>query len=211
LVFIITAAIISGLPGALIALAPRPLYPAHAAGVAAWGLTLLEDQQLAGIVMWIPGGLIYLVAAAGIFVRWVDTGEPVPRVAASVSLARPASLLSLAVLTLSLLGGCNEHEPSGDVHNGIGDISRGRALVATNGCGACHRVPGVADADGEVGPPLTRIGRRIYIAGVLRNTPDNMQSWLQDPQRIVPGNVMPNMHLSARDARDIAAFLFSVQ
>ena len=68
-------------------------------------------------------------------------------------------------------------------------------------------IPGVKGADGLVGPPLAMIGRRIYIAGVRRNTPENMIAWLQDPQAVVPGNVMPNMGLSRRDAIDIAAYL----
>jgi cytochrome c oxidase assembly factor CtaG len=49
--------------GALIALAPRVLYAAQTAAAPGWGLTPLEDQQLAGIVMWIPAGTIYAGAA----------------------------------------------------------------------------------------------------------------------------------------------------
>ena len=52
-----------GLLGALITLAPRAVYAPHALTTAAWGLTRLEDQQLGGIVMWIPGCLIFLAFA----------------------------------------------------------------------------------------------------------------------------------------------------
>jgi putative membrane protein len=48
--------------GALITMSRRPWYFGHYATTAAWGLTPLEDQQLAGLVMWIPAGLVYLVA-----------------------------------------------------------------------------------------------------------------------------------------------------
>ncbi|MGY6660898.1 MAG: cytochrome c oxidase assembly protein [Glycocaulis sp.] len=51
-----------GLLGALIAFAPDPLYAPHAATTAVWGLTALEDQQLAGLIMWVPGVLPYLIA-----------------------------------------------------------------------------------------------------------------------------------------------------
>jgi putative membrane protein len=51
-----------GLLGALIAFAPDPLYAPHAATTPAWDLTALEDQQLAGLIMWVPGVLPYLVA-----------------------------------------------------------------------------------------------------------------------------------------------------
>jgi putative membrane protein len=54
--------------GALIAMARHPLYHAHEATTQAWGFTPLEDQQLAGLIMWIPAGVAYLVA---ILPRWV--------------------------------------------------------------------------------------------------------------------------------------------
>lgn len=53
-----------GLLGALIAFAPDPLYAPHAITTAPWGLTALEDQQLAGLIMWVPGVLPYLAALA---------------------------------------------------------------------------------------------------------------------------------------------------
>jgi cytochrome c2 len=92
-----------------------------------------------------------------------------------------------------------------------GNAKHGKALIATNGCGSCHQIPGIGGADADVGPPLTRVGRRIYIAGVLRNTPDAMIEWLRNPQAIVPGNAMPDMGLSERDARDIAAYLYTLR
>lgn len=91
-----------------------------------------------------------------------------------------------------------------------GDPKHGIALIKQNGCGTCHMIPGIEGADGLVGPPLTMMARRIYIAGVRRNTPDNMIAWLQNPQAVVPGNAMPNMELSRHDARDIAAYLYSL-
>lgn len=61
----------TGALGALIALAPRVLYleQTHAAGI--WGLTPLEDQQLAGMVMWIPAGTIYAGAALAMVALWI--------------------------------------------------------------------------------------------------------------------------------------------
>ena len=88
-----------------------------------------------------------------------------------------------------------------------GDPQRGAELIQRYGCGACHTIPGITGANGLVGPPLTMMGRRIYIAGVLRNTPDNMMRWIRDPQKIVPGNAMPEMGITEAEARDLAAFL----
>jgi len=58
------AAVHGAVFGAAIALASRPWYGAHVRTTAAWGLTPLEDQQLAGLLMWVPAGIVYLVALA---------------------------------------------------------------------------------------------------------------------------------------------------
>ena len=57
-----------GLLGALIVFAPRPLYLAHFASTAAWGISPLADQQLAGLLMWVPGVLPYL--GVGLWLTW---------------------------------------------------------------------------------------------------------------------------------------------
>lgn len=91
-----------------------------------------------------------------------------------------------------------------------GEPSRGAALIRYYGCGSCHSIPGIAGADALVGPPLDHFSKRIYVAGVLRNTPDNLILWIRNPQKIVPGNVMPAMGIDRRDARDIAAYLYTL-
>lgn len=62
LLFLFTTAVHSGLLAAIITFAPRPLYPIYAANAWAWGLTTLSDQQLAGVIMWVPVGFVYLGA-----------------------------------------------------------------------------------------------------------------------------------------------------
>ena len=91
-----------------------------------------------------------------------------------------------------------------------GNPQHGAALIKQYGCGSCHAIPGVNGAGGEVGPPLGGIADRIYVAGMLRNTPNNMARWLMHPQQIVPGNVMPDMGLTAKQARDITAYLYTL-
>jgi cytochrome c2 len=87
----------------------------------------------------------------------------------------------------------------------------GARLIENNGCGTCHSIPGINGADGVVGPPLDNIGRRVYLAGILRNTPENMASWLQHPQAYVPGNAMPEMGLTGNEAKAITAYLRTLQ
>jgi cytochrome c oxidase assembly factor CtaG len=57
--------------GALMALAPRLLYEEQQRAAAVWGLTPLEDQQLAGIIMWVPAGTIYAGAALALLALWI--------------------------------------------------------------------------------------------------------------------------------------------
>jgi cytochrome c oxidase assembly factor CtaG len=65
----------SGALGALLTLSKRIWFPVHAAGEAAWGLAPLEDQQLAGLIMWVPGGLLYMAAMSVLFLAWMQRGE----------------------------------------------------------------------------------------------------------------------------------------
>ncbi len=91
------------------------------------------------------------------------------------------------------------------------DPTRGRALITTYGCGACHSVPGVPGARGQVGPPLDSFAGRASIAGKLANTPDNLISWIRSPQTLEPGGIMPDMGVTEADARDIAAYLYRLR
>lgn len=56
--------------GALLTFAPRPLYSGHLATAGRWGLTPLQDQQLAGAIMWVPPGVVYLVVMLALLYRW---------------------------------------------------------------------------------------------------------------------------------------------
>lgn len=62
--------------GALLTLARTPWYPAYGEGAPLWGLTLLEDQQLAGLIMWVPGGVTYLLATLWLVAAWLQASEP---------------------------------------------------------------------------------------------------------------------------------------
>jgi cytochrome c1 len=92
-----------------------------------------------------------------------------------------------------------------------GHAAQGVALIRGFGCGACHRIPGIGEAKGNVGPSLAGFGDRVYIAGVLRNNPENLVTWLRDPQQVVPGNAMPDLGLTDQQARDIAAYLYKLR
>ena len=106
-----------------------------------------------------------------------------------------------------LLAACGEapREP------GIGDAEHGKLLLRQFGCGSCHEIPGVADAEGRVGPPLAGIGGRIYIAGVLPTTPENLAAFIRAPQRFAPRTAMPDLGVTEAHARDMAAYLYRLE
>jgi cytochrome c2 len=110
---------------------------------------------------------------------------------------------------LLAVGGCDDTGVDARF-TAIGDPERGAFYIGQSGCGSCHIIPGIAGARGLVGPPLDHMGQRVFIAGLLRNTPANMVTWLRDPQEIVPGNAMPDIGLSEEQARDITAYLYSL-
>jgi len=93
----------------------------------------------------------------------------------------------------------------------LGDAGAGRQALHQYLCVTCHAIPGVAGADRHVGPPLGGIADRQYIAGVLPNTPANMVHWLRHPTEVDPQSAMPDLDVTEQDARDIAAFLYTLR
>lgn len=91
-----------------------------------------------------------------------------------------------------------------------GNPSRGPALIRSYGCGTCHTVDGVTGANGLVGPPLTGVAQRSYIAGVLPNAPENMVRWIENPKAVDSLTAMPVLGVTPADARDIAAYLYTL-
>ena len=124
---------------------------------------------------------------------------------------RPLSLFAAALLIGQALGAsaCHKAEALEDVRQLTGgEPSRGEAAIGRYGCGACHEIRGIRNARGTVGPPLTGIARRTYLAGRIANSPAGMMQWIQHPQKIEPGNAMPEMQVTEQDARDITAYLY---
>jgi cytochrome c2 len=78
------------------------------------------------------------------------------------------------------------------------------------GCAACHVIPGIRPQHGYIGPSLAGLRRRAVIAGRLPNDSHNLTHWIMDPQGIDPETAMPNLGLTEPDARDAAAFLYTL-
>ena len=111
---------------------------------------------------------------------------------------------ALILVAALALGGCGREKPP---MTPLGNGENGKLLLRQFGCGQCHEIPGVADAKGRVGPPLEGVADRVYIAGVLANTPENMVAFIRDPRVFHPRTVMPDLGVTEPHARDIAAYL----
>jgi cytochrome c len=92
-----------------------------------------------------------------------------------------------------------------------GDPKKGVEAIGKYGCGACHTIPGIKDANATIGPPLDNIASRQILGGHLPNTPANMVRWIQDPQKIDPKNAMPKLNVTDDDARNIVAYLYTLK
>jgi cytochrome c len=90
------------------------------------------------------------------------------------------------------------------------EMTRAKSLIAAN-CAACHRVPGVVGANGRVGPSLADIAQQQIIAGHFANSPEALARWIEHPQRLLPGDAMPEMGLSYEQARIIATYLYTLE
>jgi mono/diheme cytochrome c family protein len=94
---------------------------------------------------------------------------------------------------------------------GAGNPGRGRTALHQYACVACHEIPGVTGPKARVGPPLAGIASRKILGGVVPNTPENMVRWLRAPQSVDPPTAMPDLGVTERDARDIAAYLATLE
>jgi cytochrome c oxidase assembly factor CtaG len=207
--YVFATALHSGVLGALLTFSATVWYPTYAttaAGSGAWGLTPLEDQQLAGLIMWVPAGLVFVGAGLAFFAAWLRESDRRVRVGAVL----PA--LALFCVTALASAACSNAEAYRNAAAMTGgDPERGRQDMARYGCDTCHTIPGIRTARGLVGPPLTSLGARVYIAGHIPNTPSNLESWIQHPHAHDPQTAMPDTGVTDADARDMAAYLYTLK
>ncbi len=128
-------------------------------------------------------------------------------------LTTAAVVIGLVVLAAAALGGYRIVDRNSRTDIAIamtsGDPSAGPRLMRTFGCAGCHAIPGVPGADGKVGPRLDGLRSRVFIAGGLPNTADNLAKWIASPRSFAPHSAMPVTGITKTEARDIVAFLYS--
>jgi cytochrome c oxidase subunit II len=100
--------------------------------------------------------------------------------------------------------------PKTDVSGDV-DPHTGQLVFEHQACISCHTVAGTI-ANGRFGPDLTHLmSRSTLAAGALSNTPDNLLAWIEDPNQIKPGSLMPDMHLTDRENEQITAYLLTLK
>ncbi|MFL5613157.1 MAG: c-type cytochrome [Gemmatimonadaceae bacterium] len=123
---------------------------------------------------------------------------------------RQGRVIAFAML-VAAVNGCTHGEADAMALTHGGNAARGKELIRSYGCGSCHTIPRVPGAESTVGPSLQGEATHAYIAGVTPNLPENMIRWIMDPPSIDDKTAMPNLHVSAVDARDIAAYIYTLQ
>jgi cytochrome c1 len=91
-----------------------------------------------------------------------------------------------------------------------GDPLAGKVTIEHYGCNACHAIPDIPGFGGQVAPPLDHFATRAFIGGELPNTPINLVRWIQDPHSIEQHTAMPTLGLTKKEARDVAAYLYTL-
>jgi putative membrane protein len=203
--FVFATAIHSEALGALLTFAPRVWYPVYAARSPADGLDALKDQQLGGLIMWIPFGIVFLILGLALFAGWLGEAERRSKLASRLPLVLLATVVALAA------PGCKSSEKVHAEEITGGRADRGKDVIQRYGCGSCHQIPGVPQAESLVGPSLERIASRVYIAGHLVNEPDTMIAWIRNPQHLRSPTAMPTLGVTEQEARDIAAYLYTLK
>jgi len=200
----------TGILGAMVTFAGTPLYPIYAAPAALHGIDPLVDQQRAGLLMWIPAGLVMTLLGLALFAAWLGESERKSLQNAKFKMQTPLLLLLAAVLGLA---GCDRDKSNDRIASELtgGDPEKGRRAIVNYGCDTCHNIPGVLTATATVGPPLMQIALRSYLAGRLDNTPENMIKWIRQPHSIDPQTAMPETGVTEADGRDIAAYLYTLR
>ena len=212
-IYVFMTAVHSSALGALLTVSRLTWYPEYERQSVAWRVDGLADQQLAGLLMWIPAGVIFVVVGLALLAAWLGEAERRVRLGTIDAAARRArlTLVLLAATATGAATGCGVSATTEAEAITGGNVTRGHSAINKYGCGSCHTIPRIPGATATVGPPLDRVGVRSYLGGHLINTPDNMIRWIQHPQAIDPKNAMPELGVTDQDAMDIAAYLYTLR
>jgi cytochrome c2 len=177
----------------------RPVWPLWTVGLLAFLLAAASGRGRASQSAPLTSGAVAVA----------DTGQP-GHVRIGMVVAAAASCVLLAVAVFAMLQVSQMRENS-DVAQALtgGDPMKAADLATRFGCAGCHTIPGVPGAHGQVAAPLVDLRKRVYLAGVVRNTAENLVQWIVDPPSLSPRTAMPVTGISRHEATDVAAYLYA--
>ena len=143
------------------------------------------------------------------FRQWVANQQRTvvhgPLIAAATIPLNPGSAQSLPLNTVGDIGEASAPSATSDI-----SPAQGRRVFEQQACINCHTIRGTP-ADGRFGPDLTHLmSRETIAAGAALNTPENLTRWIADPATFKSGALMPPMHLTDLQNRQITAYLTSL-
>lgn len=174
---------------------------------------------------WRPNAALWMAAGAAAFGFWVGYHRPGDTSLSAAETIKPpmekegnrrgAIAIAFAALLLGAggFGAWTVLQAQQDDALAIaltgGVPARGPALMIRFGCGGCHTIPGVPGADGQVGPPLSGLRKRVFVGDGVRNTASGLMAWIVDPRSRSPRSAMPATGISPDQARDVATYLYA--
>jgi len=91
------------------------------------------------------------------------------------------------------------------------EVASGKRIFETTACLNCHAVAGTV-ANGRFGPDLTHLmSRETLASGAVKNTAENLKLWIQEPDALKPGSLMPPMHLEDRELNALVSYLVTLK
>jgi len=126
---------------------------------------------------------------------------------AQVHCIRIRHIVFIGLSAFTLLA-CGSPQPKREVVGG--NAEQGKVAIKKYACGACHVIPGIEGANGRESHPLFGFANRGDIAQTVVNSPENLVRWIRKPTEIRPTTRMPIMGVSEQEAKDIAAYLYTL-
>ncbi|HEU4474243.1 MAG TPA: cytochrome c oxidase subunit II [Gemmatimonadales bacterium] len=142
------------------------------------------------------------------FDQWIAHMQTLgPKAPAAPAAAPAGDSLKTASAGAKVQGPAADSAPGAQAPQGP-EYAQGEKLFMTKGCMGCHSLQAVQAPKGLIGPNLANVGARSHIAaGWLRNTDENLERWIREPQAVKKGVLMPNLGVTVEESRALRAYL----
>jgi cytochrome c len=126
-------------------------------------------------------------------------------------IARTVRTLAMVLASTPAWSGCDSSAVTLAESLTAGNVARGDRSFRRLGCGSCHHVDGDQTRLGRAGPSLDEFAWQAYLPGGQVNEPNALIRWLRFPREVAPGTAMPDLGVTEAEARDLAAYLYTLR